>query len=82
MFSKLEAETDGFGPFNVLPAQGNIISYGGAEGYTLKAGIDQVTKISGTLKDNAPAGTYTMVTEVKQGNTVIASSSFDYVVGE
>lgn len=63
------------GPYDMV---GNYASfqYGPENGYAVTAGVDQVTTTTGKVKADAPVGTYTITTEVKGGDAVLASAAY------
>jgi|GEM_PF-4943371 len=67
------------GPYDMNGAYSSF-QYGPTGGYSVTAGIDQVTTNTGKLLAAAPVGTYTIVTEVKAGEVVMASSTYAITV--
>ena len=49
-------------------------------GYSVAAGVDQVTTLTGAVQATAPVGVYTITTEVKSGTTVVSSSTYTLTV--
>lgn len=69
------------GPYEMNGAY-STFQYGPAGGYSVSAGIAQTTKLTGAVKESAPAGVYTITTEVKDGETVTASAVYTLTITE
>ena len=67
------------GPYDMNGAF-STFNYGPPDGYSVQAGVDQVTTLTGAVQTTAPVGTYTITTEVKSGATVVASSTYTITI--
>lgn len=67
------------GPYDMNGSY-SVFQYGPQAGYSVTAGVDQTTKLAGTVKDTAPVGVYTITTEVQDGDEILASATYTLTV--
>ncbi|SHI12566.1 parallel beta-helix repeat (two copies) [Sporobacter termitidis DSM 10068] len=67
------------GPYEITGAY-NSYTYGPTGGYSVTAGVPQVTTANGTVNPFAPAGIYTVTVQVKSGDTVLATNTYTLTV--
>jgi hypothetical protein len=63
------------GPYDMTGAYSRF-QYGPPNGFPIEAGVAQVTTSTGKVKADAPVGTDVITTEVKSGDTVLASATY------
>lgn len=68
-------EGEAQGPYNMVGSY-SVIPYGPTEGFGIDSGVDQVTTTTGKVRADAPVGTYTITTEVKNGENVVATATY------
>jgi hypothetical protein len=74
-----DGEVDG--PYNMVCADSSF-QYGPSSGFAVEAGVPQVTTTTGTIKADAPVGTYVITTKVRAGEEVLATAIYTLVVEE
>ena len=85
VFESFNLKTGDDGPYDMVALQPgtSTFQYGPSGGYSVAAGVDQVTTVTGKVKLEAEVGTYTIITEIKntEGN-VLARATYTLIVTE
>jgi len=80
VFDEFNLKTGEDGPYNMVGAY-STFQYGPSGGYSVTAGVPQVTTITGKVKPDALVGTYTIITEIKDaGGNVLARATYTLIV--
>ncbi len=76
VFDEFNLKTGEDGPYNMVGAY-STFQYGPSGGYSVTAGVPQVTTVTGKVKLGALVGTYTIIVEIKDAdNKVLATATY------
>jgi len=76
VFESFNLQTGEDDPYNMVGAY-NTFQYGPSGGYSVIAGVPQVTTVTGKVKSDASVGTYTIITEIEDaGGKVLATATY------
>ena len=83
VFESFNLKTGEDGPYNMIALcpDSSTFQYGPPDGYSVTAGEDQVTTVTGKVKLEAEMGTYTIITEIKDADdNVLARATYTLIV--
>jgi hypothetical protein len=76
VFDEFNLKTGEDGPYNMV-VDYHMFQYGPPGGYSVTAGVPQVTTVTGKVKLEAPVGTYTIIVEIKDADdTILARGTY------